>query len=391
MFDIRPFWLMGAIFAFGLGSLLLLVKRVYPGNLGRMLMFCGAAGICLGIGWGILYERAWAGEFAFLVLSRVLFTLCLSLQYRAVAELKRQPTSIGWIAGPPLLMFAVCSWFTYADRNQTLLVILFCTIQIALMILIVGALLQPEAGRRPFIDMVVAAVYSMFVLSTSCVVSALVLKGPFSVGYDFSNQASIANNILAILSFAMAFSMYPLMVSERLNRELIVQAMRDSLTGLYNRRAFEEIAFREIAGASRTGAPVSVLVLDVDHFKRVNDEHGHTAGDAVLKAVSDALRDGLRTEDFLCRWGGDEFCAMLPRAGRDQAQNVAERVLKTFESFDFQFAEKSIQVTLSIGIMTDEGHAKDLSLLVQLADAALYQAKQAGRNRFAFALEVDAK
>jgi len=385
--DIRSFWLIGALSSCGLGILLLLVRKAYSGMLSRMLLFCGAGAICLASGWAILFERAFVGEFSFLVLSRTLLTLSLCLQYRGVAEMKHQSISASWIVGPPALTFVVCSWFTYGARNQTILVVLFCLIRVAVMIPLLQALLQKEEGKRQAIDAAIAGLFAVFVASTSLLAVSLVWARRLTPAYEFNNFNSVLNNILAVVVFSMAFSMYPLMVSERLNRELQIQAMRDPLTGLYNRRAFEEIAYREIAGASRTGNPVSVLVLDVDHFKQVNDKHGHAAGDGVLKAVAETLRCGLRTEDFLCRWGGDEFCALLPRAKRDQAQHVAERVLKAFETFHYAFDGHKIEVALSIGIMSEEGHAKDLALLVQLADSALYQAKLAGRNRYAFAME----
>jgi diguanylate cyclase (GGDEF)-like protein len=175
------------------------------------------------------------------------------------------------------------------------------------------------------------------------------------------------------------------MLSDRLNRNLVAQATRDPLTGLFNRRAFEEIAFREISGAARTGMSLSLLMFDLDQFKQINDRYGHAAGDAVLNTVVATLRNCLRDEDFLCRWGGDEFFALLPRAKREQAQNVAERVLTSFEALNFSIEEQPIEIAVSIGIVTHEGSSKDIASLVLLADAALYQAKEAGRKRFAFA------
>jgi len=189
----------------------------------------------------------------------------------------------------------------------------------------------------------------------------------------------------AIMAEAVVFPVLLLMLSERLNRTLVAQAMRDPLTALFNRRAFEEIAFREMSGATRTGLGISLLMFDIDRFKQVNDQYGHTTGDAVLKAVAETLRASLRDEDFLCRWGGDEFLALLPRAKREPAQFVAERVLQAFNDFSFPLDGKSIPVAVSIGIATNEGGAKDLPALVELADDALYRAKEAGRKRFAFA------
>jgi diguanylate cyclase (GGDEF)-like protein len=386
MLDIRSFWLIGAICALGFGFLLLIVRKSYPESLSRMLMFCSVASICLGAGWAILYEGPSAGQFAFLVVSRTMLALCLSLQYRAVSEIKSQPISALWIAGPPLLVFSVCTWLSFIQRNQSLLVILFSVIQLTVMVLLVRSLLRAEEGRRPLIDMVVAAVYSIFIVSTSVVVIGILLNHPLSGVYNFNNHRSIYNNIAAIPVFMTAFSMYPLMMSERLNRNLLIQASHDSLTGLYNRRAFEEIAFHEISGAARTKLTLSILVVDIDHFKKVNDEHGHSAGDALLKAVADALRRSLRDEDYLCRWGGDEFCALLPRADWDDARSVGERVLKTFRQLNFSFDGKAMDISVSIGITCDEDHAKDLPALLELADTALYRAKEAGRDGLAFAL-----
>jgi diguanylate cyclase (GGDEF)-like protein len=385
--DIRSFWLIGGICSFGFGFLLLLVRRTYPASLSRMLSYCGTASICLGAGWAILFEGPSWGRFAFLVLSRTLLALCLSLQYRAVTEITRRPASNAWVAGPPLLVFTVCTWFSYAQQNLTALVILFSLIQIAMMILLVRSLLGVDEDRRPFVDVLVAAAYSLFIASTSLVVLSVLWNSHLSPNYDFNNSLSIYNNLLAICVFLTAFSMYPVMASERLNWELKIQAMRDPLTGLYNRRAFEEIAFREIAGASRTGLSLSVMVFDIDHFKAVNDKHGHSAGDALLKLVADTLRRGLRDEDFLCRWGGDEFCALLPRANRDHAQDIAERALRLINQLTFSNHGKVIGIEISIGIVTDEDHSRNLSSLVDLADAALYQAKQEGRNRIIFAAE----
>jgi diguanylate cyclase (GGDEF)-like protein len=212
--------------------------------------------------------------------------------------------------------------------------------------------------------------------------------GSFSPVYDFNCSRSIFNGVAAILAEGIIFPLFLLMLSERLNRDLVVKAMHDPLTSLYNRRAFEEIAFRELSGAARTGLGISVAMFDIDHFKQINDKYGHAAGDAVLNAVSATLRRTLRDEDFLCRWGGDEFCALLPRARRDQAQHVAERILKAFQELNFLLNGKPIEVGVSIGLVTDEKRSKDFSSLVQRADAALYRAKEAGRKCFAFSTEV---
>jgi diguanylate cyclase (GGDEF)-like protein len=384
--DIRPFWLIGALGASGCGLLVLLVRREYPAYLGRVLSLWGAANLCIGVNYALRLGRAWDGQFSFHVLSSTLIVVCLSLEYRALRELKRQPSSTGWLAGPPLLMFVVCIWFTFVQRNISIELLVFNFINMALMILIVRSLLRAEDGQRPFADVVTASVYALLAIATCGVILDFFLVGNFSPEYDFNCPRAIFNEVVATITGGILFPLFLLIVSERLNRDLVVQAMHDPLTGLYNRRALEEIAFREISGAARTGLGLSIVMFDIDHFKQVNDQYGHAAGDALLKVAAATLRHALRDEDFLCRWGGDEFCALLPRASREQAQYAAERVIQAFEELDFSFKGIAVPASVSIGIATDESHPDDFSSFFERADAALYRAKQAGRNNFAFAL-----
>jgi diguanylate cyclase (GGDEF)-like protein len=383
--DIRPFWLIGALGATGFGLLVLFVRKAYPGYLGRVMLLWGAANLCLGASYVLRLGRAWDGQFAFYVLGSTLIAVCLSLEYWALRELKRQPSSIGWIAVPSALMFANCVWFTFIQRNISVELLISNFIDMALMILIARSLLRAEDGQRPFADVVTSFVYALLAIATCGVILDFFRSGNFSPEYNFNCPRAIFNGIAAIVTEGIVFPLFLLMVSERLNRDLTVQAMRDPLTGLYNRRALEEIAFHEISGAARAGQSLSVVLFDIDHFKQVNDQYGHAAGDALLKAAAAALRRTLRDEDFLCRWGGDEFCALIPRAGREQAENVAGRVLQAFKELDFSFKGITVQASVSIGIVTDESHKENFSSFFDRADAALYRAKEEGRNNFAFA------
>ena len=148
----------------------------------------------------------------------------------------------------------------------------------------------------------------------------------------------------------------------------------DALTGLPNRRHFEESLERELARAVRTDQPVNLLMLDIDHFKQVNDTYGHQTGDAVLRAVGRRLSETVRVGDVVARYGGEEFAIVMPNAETEDAVDLANRVLRAVEQID-------IPVTASIGIATYVRHAADGSELVEAADRALYQSKRAGRNR----------
>jgi diguanylate cyclase (GGDEF)-like protein len=160
-------------------------------------------------------------------------------------------------------------------------------------------------------------------------------------------------------------------------------ARRDALTGLPNRRAFDEALAREVARAARAGAPLAVVALDVDHFKRVNDGHGHAAGDAALRAVAARALAALRTGDLLARVGGEEFAALLPGAALADAREVAERVRLAVAAAPIDAAGApgaALALTVSLGCAT-LGPGEAGAALVARADARLYDAKHRGRNR----------
>jgi diguanylate cyclase (GGDEF)-like protein/PAS domain S-box-containing protein len=159
-------------------------------------------------------------------------------------------------------------------------------------------------------------------------------------------------------------------------------ARRDGLTGLYNHRTFYSMLKDEIVRAQRFKRPVSLLMLDIDHFKRVNDTHGHRAGDAILKGLSDLLMKQARAVDRACRYGGEEFTVILPEADTAVAINVAERMRAEVERQSFYIdGGKTVAITISIGVATYPQQVDSLEALVKAADDALYAAKQGGRNR----------
>jgi two-component system cell cycle response regulator len=171
------------------------------------------------------------------------------------------------------------------------------------------------------------------------------------------------------------------------NAELELMAGTDALTGLWNRRHMQDELEAAARAASRHGHPLSVLMLDIDHFKFVNDEHGHPAGDAVLCGVADRIRQAVRGEDVAGRWGGEEFLAVLPWTDRLGAATVAERLRAAIAKDPVRDAEMSIAVTVSVGMAT--AHPGELvDTVVARADEALYRAKERGRNRIEGDAEV---
>lgn len=170
-------------------------------------------------------------------------------------------------------------------------------------------------------------------------------------------------------------------ISERkaLSGKLEHAVDHDHLTGLHNRRHFERALSRETERARRYGVPGALLLLDIDHFKRVNDEFGHRAGDDVLKGVAGMLRLRLRQTDLIARVGGDEFAVLLPQTDLAQVQIVAEDVVRSLARETAQLADRSLRITASIGAVMLDGLTDGEAFAC--ADVAMYEAKEAGRNR----------
>jgi diguanylate cyclase (GGDEF)-like protein len=187
---------------------------------------------------------------------------------------------------------------------------------------------------------------------------------------SFSGQAAVAiDNVL-------------------LHQEAQRLSVTDGLTGLGNYRFFQQTLAREVDRAARFGRPLALLMLDLDMFKRVNDEHGHQVGDAVLVQVADRVREEVREVDVVARYGGEEFVVVLPETGLDGAQHLAERICERIRARPLHTAAGDLAVTVSVGAAVYPGHGDTPEALVRSADQALYAAKADGRDRYRVAAAV---
>jgi two-component system cell cycle response regulator len=178
-------------------------------------------------------------------------------------------------------------------------------------------------------------------------------------------------------------------VEERAQRQLLENALRDGLTRAFNRRYFVQRLAAEVRFAERHHQPLALLMIDIDHFKKLNDANGHQAGDDVLQAIVALFEDTLRAEDVLARYGGEEFAVLVRGVSRDNALVLAERLRRAVESFKVAHEPAPLTVTVSIGVSAfpisdaagEAAPEQTGQKLIELADAALYRAKHAGRNR----------
>jgi diguanylate cyclase (GGDEF)-like protein len=166
-----------------------------------------------------------------------------------------------------------------------------------------------------------------------------------------------------------------LMEIEHLHDQLREEAIRDSLTRLFNRRYMEETLDREISRAERDSFPISVVMMDVDRFKSINDRYGHQAGDAVLQTLGTLLLENTRISDIACRYGGDEMVVVMPGATIEAAANRAREWCAAFSTLEFTLGEVRVKGTLSLGVAGFPAHGRTPNELLGAADKALYQAK----------------
>jgi len=203
-----------------------------------------------------------------------------------------------------------------------------------------------------------------------------------AVTYMTANSALNAGSAVVYLVVALAFqlTLVALVVSQFVT-ELTEASRFDALTGTLNRRAIDEVLDAEVLRSRRLKEVFSVLMIDVDHFKDINDRHGHAAGDRGLQHLGTVFTTQMREIDCVGRYGGEEFVVLLPGTSMAEARRLADRLRERVEALPLRWQERPIGLTISVGLAQWQGDADDVAGLMARADAALYRAKQGGRNR----------
>lgn len=260
--------------------------------------------------------------------------------------------------------------------------ILFAGIVLGTLLLVVAAISWQVLARG-------SLARNLLVASFGAAASAFVLRGLSAVMNADPMRGFLEPSGFAAASFLAAFAAglamtfaFLLLQKERSEAEAQRLATTDPLTGAFNRRSFHEIAEREMSRARRASQPLSIIMLDIDHLRAVNDEHGYRAGDEVLRRVADIVRSALRKEDMLVRFGGEEFLVMLPEVSGPGAVVVAGRIRRAVADLPIEAGGQQVPLTVSLGVAArlDEG-PESIDGLVARADSALDLAKQRGRNR----------
>ncbi len=270
------------------------------------------------------------------------------------------------------------AWFTLVDRNYPASVLMHNLVFLTLDLYTAYACLTAKTAKGNYTFRIIGTLF--LILTVACMWR--VAGGVFGLTFSFSpTLPRLLWVATSVISFPMITMLLTLHTCQRLQEEIHAQARRDPLTQAYNRRAFVEFSDMEWSRSVRYGDPLSVLTVDIDHFKHFNDQYGHQTGDLALVQVSMSAQAALRSNDIWCRYGGEEFIALLPNTTLNQAMAVAERLRLSVESTRISSPQGSLSVSVSIGVAARSPHHSSLADVLAFSDAALYKAKTAGRNR----------
>ncbi|WP_106419401.1 GGDEF domain-containing protein [Salinicola tamaricis] len=346
----------------------------------RFLWHWLAALIGSSLGAALMTQFPASGDagLALSLITYFLFILSLVCSWSGIRLFYRRcidPRLLGAMLALPLLLFAVLDLCQVALNYRRLVIALVCTLPACLTVF---EIIRP-ASERLFSPIVVALAFTAYAVALVGTGVALVLDLTLPT-LEAVNYPSFAVDRVASI---LVYFGYIAMAGERANRALRQQAETDQLTGLANRhgaqRALDRLEVARKAGAEEVR--ISVLLADIDHFKRINDTYGHEVGDAVIVAVAARLQGAVRDGDVAVRWGGEEFLVLLPATDAAAAQTTAERLRDAVIRTPVHTAGHDIPVTLSIGIAEAAPGGDTLSATIVNADRALYRAKRQGRDR----------
>jgi diguanylate cyclase (GGDEF)-like protein len=375
--DIRTLTFNLLLFALVFAVGMFFVQRSQPGV--RGLRWWAAANAVGGIGFMLLSLRGLIPDFLSILVANCLLLVALHCFHEGITRFRGRPNPMPWF-GPLLVIILALILFryTYIEPNiatRIVAVTLLTSIPAAMAThVLIRDVPHPLRSSHWF----TAAAFIQFIVASLVRAAHALASPPADLMTAGPVHAFSFLSIFFLLVVATFGSVW--MTTVYLASELERQARTDPLTGAMNRLALAEQMAREISRARRSDRPLSVVIFDLDHFKQLNDRLGHQAGDAALKAVSELTLNELRASDILSRYGGEEFVALLPDTDKARGMETAERLRRRIEARGIDSAEGRV-LTASYGVATFPADGTDFDTLIAHADAALYAAKQAGRNR----------
>lgn len=339
-----------------------------------------ALGLVMHAATYVLYAmRGRVPDWASIVLSNMLLAGTFAMALGAVCQFRGRALPWGRMLAPVVAMTALYMVFLDDYHARIMVAGILAPVQISMVLWVLWRP-QPLAQLRGA---------WLFTVGLSLQFALLALRGLLAAMHAIPLDGLMRSSPMQSFVFMAAFVVvilaslgFILMAKDRADADNRYFAVHDELTGAANRRALIQALDRDLARALRSGEPYALLMLDIDHFKAVNDTHGHRAGDRVLCHVATVLRARLRAQDLIGRYGGEEFMLLLPNTTLDGAVALAETLREVMEQSPCLHEGRSIAVTVSIGVCgTQMESIQDWDRLIQAADQALYRAKAAGRNR----------
>ena len=376
--DIRTLIFNLLLFALVFAVGIFLLQRSQP----RMhaLRWWAAAIAAAGAGFLLLSLRGTVPDFLSVIVANDLMLVALCFFLEGVVRFRSLPRAYYWWLGPILLVVLtlLLLYYTYVEPSVSARILAVTLINAVPAVLAAWLLIKDiPRSLKPSHYFTAAGFIQFAVVSVGRIMHTLIAP-PADLMMAGPVQAMIFLSIFFLLVVASFGCVW--MVSAYLAEELELQARTDPLTGAMNRLALDETIVRELSRANRGKRPLSLLMFDLDHFKRLNDRLGHLSGDVALKRVTAATLQQLRATDLLARYGGEEFVVVLPDTDKVRAAETAERLRKRVEAQQIDRGDGAI-LTASYGVSTFPEDGADQDSLIGRADAMLYAAKQAGRNR----------
>ncbi|WP_377810822.1 GGDEF domain-containing protein [Azospirillum sp. A29] len=372
------------VIGFAVGLSIAVASGRYPRHIRNSLRAYAYGKLLLGSAFLIAGLRGGAAPDLLVPLANGLGIAGLAMNYTSVRHLQNRPVRPLTPAAVGLAVALACSLLLLAGGGISFVRILtsFATSAVLLVIAFEVLVRYEDRGIPHYVTGLLSATLAMVYLVR---MGAGMVQGEMPLDQMVDDRVERVTFQLSMLGTVMGAINYVLMASDEFNRELTKLAHTDGLTGSLNRRRLFELGEVEFRRARRHGRDLTVLVLDIDRFKAVNDRAGHPFGDRVIQAVADCCAAQIRREDSVGRIGGEEFAILLPETGLEAGRLLAERLRSAIERQLAQLgAEGGVTVTCSIGGVSLTREHSEFSDLMAQSDSALYDAKHAGRNQVRF-------
>ena len=378
-FDIRSALLVGALLTLLIGAVLSVVARAFPAAYRPAVAWWVVATLLQPAGFVLLTLRDIAPAWVTIVVANATIAAAFVAYALSLRRFFGVPPRPGLLAGSMVLAVGVSAWWGLVTPDLTARLVAISLV-LAWQLGYCAFTVYRYSPARRVIRHVAGLSFAGAAAIMAYRAGALVLRPDLVTGVFELTHVQLLTYALGAVLPVVATVGFLLLCTERSGRELERAARVDYLTDCYNRRAIEELGTRAMAAARRHGTSLSVLVVDLDHFKAINDELGHAAGDEALVRAVERIRDQLRAEDLLGRLGGEEFIVLMPNTDGTSAVAAGERIREAFAAMPLRLGEKARAVTISVGAAVLAPADRHFSQLLQRGDRAMYAAKNAGRN-----------